>query len=232
MIPAEIAPGKSEKRNVMIVDDHPIVRQGIAQLINREDDLRVCCEAGSADEVIENHAKCMGRCSSDIALVDMSLPGTSGIDLVKILRTRMPEMHILVISMHDESLYAERALRAGAKGYIMKQEASEKVLAAIRQILNGGVYVSDKMHMKILRGVIEHRVDASAFPLSHLSDKELEVLRLIGMGLKTRNIAAELGRSIKTVEAHRANIKGKLNLGNAAELVKFAVQWIGIESGS
>lgn len=226
---SEIAPSKSKKGNVIIIDDHPIVRQGIAQLINREDDLRVCCEAGSAEQALEELAKCTS-CGYDIALVDMSLPGTSGLELVKILRSRMPEMHILVISMHDESLYAERALRAGAKGYIMKQEATQKVLFAIRQILGGGVYVSDKMHIKILRGVIEHRVDDSAFPLSCLSDKELEVLRLIGMGLKTRSIAEMLGRSVKTVEAHRANIKGKLNLVNATELVKFAVQWI--ESGS
>lgn len=221
----ETAQGKPEKYNVMIIDDHPIVRQGIAQLINREDDLRVCCEAGSADQVLEQITKCV-NCRSDIALVDMSLPGTSGLELVKILRTRLPAMHILVISMHDESLYAERALRAGAKGYIMKQEATQNVLTAIRQILSGGVYVSDKMHVKILRGVIEHRVDDSVFPLSSLSDKELEVLRFIGMGLKTRNIADMLGRSVKTIEAHRANIKGKLNLGNATELVRFAVQWV------
>lgn len=226
---AETMPSKSKKNDVMIIDDHPIVRQGIAQLINRENDLRVCCEAGSADQALEELAKC--TCSSpDIALVDMSLPGISGLELVKILRSRMPEMHILVVSMHDESLYAERALRAGAKGYIMKQEATQKVLSAIRQILSGGAYVSDKMHVKILQGVIEHRVDDSAFPLSGLSDKELEVLRFIGMGLKTRHIAEMLGRSVKTVEAHRANIKAKLNLVNATELVKFAVQWI--ESGS
>lgn len=217
---------KPEKRNIMIIDDHPIVRQGITQLINREDDLWVCCEAGNADQALEELAKCASCRTTDIALVDMSLPGTPGLDLVKILHTRMPKMHILVISMHDESLYAERALRAGAKGYIMKQEATEKILAAIRQILDGGVYVSDKMHMKILQGVIEHRVDASAVSFSHLSDKELEVLRLIGKGLKTRNIAEELGRSVKTVEAHRANIKGKLSLGSATELVKFAVQWV------
>lgn len=225
MILTVIAPGKPQKSNVMIVDDHPIVRQGIAQLINREDDLQVCCEAGSAEQALEELTKC--KCNRfDIALVDMSLPGTSGLDLIKILRAREPQMHVLVVSMHDESLYAERVLRAGAKGYIMKQEASEKVLTAIRQVLNGGVYVSDKIHAKILRGFVENRVDASVFPLSHLSDKELEILRLIGMGLKTRSIAAELGRSVKTIEAHRANIKRKLKLSNAAELVKFAVQWM------
>jgi len=218
------------KRNVLIVDDHPIVRQGIAQLIDREDDMRVSCEAGDADQALEVIANNNGRCNVDIALVDMSLPGISGIELVKTLRSRFPEIQTLVISMHDESLYAERALRAGAKGYIMKQEATEKVLIAIRHILSGEVYVSEKMRAKILQRIIDNRFETPTSPVSHLSDKELDVLRLIGKGLRTSEIASELSRSVKTVEAHRANLKEKLGLKNATELVRFAVHWVESES--
>lgn len=218
------------KSNVLIVDDHPIVRQGIAQLIDREDDMRVCCEAGDADQALEAISKSEDRCNADIALVDMSLPGISGIELVKILRSRFPEMQILVISTHDESLYAERALRAGAKGYIMKQEATAKVLTAIRHILSGEVYLSDKMRSKMLQRIIDNRFETPTSPVSHLSDKELDVLRLIGKGLRTSEIASELSRSVKTVEAHRANLKEKLGLKNATELVRFAVQWVESES--
>lgn len=219
-----------KKSNVMIVDDHPIVRQGIARLIDCEDDMRVCCEAGDADRALEAIEKNNGLCNADIVLVDMSLPGISGIELVKILRSRFPEIQILVISMHDESLYAERALRAGAKGYIMKQEATAKVLIAIRQILSGEVYVSDKLRSKILQRIIDNRFETPTSPVSHLSDKELDVLRLIGKGLRTSDIASELKRSVKTVEAHRANLKKKLGVKNATELVRFSVQWVENES--
>lgn len=218
------------KNNVLIVDDHPIVRQGIAQLIDRESDMRVCWEAGDADQALEAITKSQGGYNADIALIDMSLPGVSGIELVKILCSRFPEIQILVISMHDESLYAERALKAGAKGYIMKHEATEKVLIAIRHILNGEVYVSDKMRSKILQRIIDNEFEIPMSPVSNLSDKELDVLRLIGKGRKTRDIALELNRSVKTVEAHRANLKGKLGLKNSTELVRFAVQWDESES--
>jgi DNA-binding NarL/FixJ family response regulator len=221
---------KTEKRKVLIVDDHPIVRQGIAQLINHESDLEVCCEAGDAEQAIETLYKCSGHGSNghatDIAIVDMSLPGISGIELIKSMHIRHPDLPVLVISMHDETLYAERALRAGAKGYIMKQEATEKVLTAIRQILLGEIYISETMRSKILQRIIDNRFETPSSPVSRLSDKELEVLHLIGKGLRTSDIARELHRSVKTVEAHRANIKDKLNLKNAAELVRFAVQWL------
>lgn len=216
----------ANKSRVLVVDDHPIVRQGIAQLINREDDLAVCCEAGDAEQALEE----LARRPCDIAIVDMSLPGISGIELIKTLRVRHPALPILVISMHDESLYAERALRAGARGYIMKQEATEKVLTAIRRILHGETYVSDRMHAKILQRIIDNRSETPASPVSHLSDKEIEILRLIGMGLGTSDIARELNRSVKTVEAHRANIKEKLDLKTATELVRFAVQWVESEA--
>jgi len=210
------------KSRILIVDDHPIVRQGIAQLINRESDMHVCCEAGDADQAMEK----MKECTHDIAIVDISLTGVSGIELIQMLRQRGYEFPVLVMSMHDESLYAERALRAGARGYIMKQEATEKILTAIRQILHGEIYVSDKMRSRMLQRMIDNRTESNASPVASLSNRELEILRMIGRGLGTGEIARELKRSVKTIEAHRANIKDKLGLKSAAELVRFAVQWV------
>lgn len=210
------------KSRILIVDDHPIVRQGIAQLINRESDMHVCCEAGDADQAIEK----MKECAHDIAIVDISLTGVSGIELIQMLRQRGYEFPVLVMSMHDESLYAERALRAGARGYIMKQEATEKILTAIRQILHGEIYVSEKMRSRMLQRMIDNRTETNTSPVANLSNRELEILRMIGRGLGTGEIARELKRSVKTIEAHRANIKDKLGLKSAAELVRFAVQWV------
>lgn len=211
------------KHHIIIVDDHPIVRQGIAQLINREDDMCVCCEAGDADAAMSR----MKACRHDIAIVDISLTGVSGIELIQMLRQRDYDIPVLVMSMHDESLYAERALRAGARGYIMKQEATEKILTAIRQILQGDIYVSEKMRSRMLQRLIDNRADTTDIsPVANLSNRELEILRMIGQGLGTGEIARELKRSVKTVEAHRANIKDKLALRTAAELVRFAVQWV------
>lgn len=218
------------KGRVLIVDDHPIVRQGISQLINREPDLEVRFEAGDAEQAIQVLEQFDNGCLIDIAIVDMSLPGVSGIELIKSMRSYCPDMPVLVMSMHDESLYAERALRAGARGYIMKQEATEKVLTAIRHILQGEIFVSDKMRSVILQRIIDSPPEVPPSPVSCLSDKELEVMRLIGKGLRTCDIAIELHRSVKTVEAHRANIKEKLNLKNATELIRFAVQWVESES--
>lgn len=210
------------KSRILIVDDHPIVRQGIAQLINRESDMHVCCEAGDADQALEK----MKECTHDIAIVDISLTGVSGIELIQMLRQRGYEFPVLVMSMHDESLYAERALRAGARGYIMKQEATEKILTAIRQILHGEIYVSEKMRSRMLQRMIDNRTETNTSPVANLSNRELEILRMIGRGLGTGEIARELKRSVKTIEAHRANIKDKLGLKSAAELVRFAVQWV------
>lgn len=217
--------GAGEKIKIIIVDDHPIVRQGIALLINQQPDLDVCCEAGSAEEALEMLAK--GADSIRVAIVDLSLGGMSGLELVKTLRARHPEMSVLVMSMHDESLYAERVLRAGARGYIMKQEATEKILTALRQILRGEIYVSDRMRTRMLERLIDNRGEPSESPLASLSDRELEVLRLIGRGMSTGEIARDLCRSVKTIEAHRANIKEKLSLRGGAELVRFAIQWVG-----
>lgn len=214
------------KGRVLIVDDHPIVRQGITLLINREEDFEVCCEAGDAEQALQSLRECNSRKPMDIAIIDMSLPGISGIELIKTIHADYPEMPVLVMSMHDESLYAERALRAGARGYIMKQEATEKIMTAIRQIMRGEIYVSDKMRSIILQRIIDSPPETPSSPVSRLSDKELEVLRLIGKGLRTSDISVELHRSVKTIEAHRANIKDKLKLSNSTELIRFAVQWL------
>ena len=210
------------KARILIVDDHVIVRQGIAQLVNREPDLDVCQEAGDADSAIA----VLRETKVDLAIVDISLPGTSGIELVKLMRDAQPQLPVLVMSMHDEALYSDRAFRAGAKGYVMKQEATEKLLAAIRKILNGGVYVSDRMQTVMVQRFLNSGVDETVSFIDNLTDREFEILRMIGQGLTVAEIADKLGRSAKTVEAHRANLREKLGLKRAAELARFATQWV------
>ena len=210
------------KARILIVDDHVIVRQGIAQLVNREPDLDVCEEAGDADSAMA----LLHKTTVDLAIVDISLPGTSGIELVKLMREAQPQLPVLVMSMHDESLYSDRAFRAGAKGYVMKQEATEKLLAAIRKILNGGVYVSDRMQTVMVQRFLNSGVDETVSFIDNLTDREFEILRMIGQGLTVAEIADKLGRSAKTVEAHRANLREKLGLKRAAELARFATQWV------
>jgi DNA-binding NarL/FixJ family response regulator len=210
-----------EKARIMIVDDHVIVRQGIAHLVNREPDLDVCCEAGDAESAL---AVLRSR-TVDLAIVDISLPGTSGIELVKLLHQQQAELPVLMMSMHDEALYSDRAFRAGARGYVMKQEATEKLLMAIRKILNGGVYVSDRMQTVMVQRFLSSGMDQKVSFIDNLTDREFEILRMIGQGLSVSEIAAKLGRSVKTVEAHRANLREKLGLKRAAELARFATQW-------
>lgn len=210
------------KARILIVDDHVIVRQGIAQLVNREPDLDVCEEAGDADSAVA----VLRETQVDLAIVDISLPGTSGIELVKQIRDMQPQLPVLVMSMHDEALYSDRAFRAGAKGYVMKQEATEKLLAAIRKILNGGVYVSDRMQTVMVQRFLNSGVDETVSFIDNLTDREFEILRMIGQGLTVAEIADKLGRSAKTVEAHRANLREKLGLKRAAELARFATQWV------
>jgi DNA-binding NarL/FixJ family response regulator len=209
------------KKRVFVVDDHPIVRQGMAQMVNREADLMVCGEAEDASTVLQ----AIIAVKPDILIVDISLKGPDGLELVKNIRTRYPGLPVLILSMHDESIYAERALRAGANGYIMKHEAAEKVLVAVRQILNHETYVSDRVASKILQRYISGSDGPKSSPLSDLSDRELEVFRLIGMGHGTRMIAEELHLSVKTVESYQAHIKDKLSLKNGRELVQHAIQW-------
>jgi DNA-binding NarL/FixJ family response regulator len=209
-------------KRILIVDDHPMMRTGLAQLINNEKDLAVAAEADNAGQAIDLAAKHR----YDLALLDISLPDKNGLELVKDLRSLRPEMPILVVSMHDEMIYAERALRAGARGYIMKQEGGQKFLAAIRQVLAGQVFVSEKMSARILDVFSGRQADNSGSPVRKLSDREFEVFQLVGHGVSTRAIAEKLHLSVKTVEVHRANIKEKLDLKTATDLVRFAVRWL------
>jgi DNA-binding NarL/FixJ family response regulator len=209
------------KRKILVVDDHPIVRQGLALLINREPDLAVCGEAEEANGAMQ----VLGSSRPDVLIVDISLNGPDGLDLLKNIRTSHPSLPVLILSMHDESIYAERALRAGANGYIMKQEATEKVLVAVRRILNGEIYVSDRIANKMLRHYITGSGTLRNSSIADLSDRELEVFRLIGEGHGTRQIAEELHLSIKTVESYQAHIKEKLSLRSARELMQHAIQW-------
>src|ERR1700683_1337013 len=218
-------PAVTAKKNptrVVIVDDHPLLRKGVGQLIDNEKDLSVVGEA-------EDAAKALTVIESshpDVALIDISLGGASGIELLKNLKARFPKLLVLVLSMHDESVYAHRALRAGASGYIMKQEATEKVLTALRKVIRGEVYLSDRLGTRMLNTLVGGRSSGSASPIEALSDRELEVFSLIGQGHGTRPIAEKLHLSIKTIESHRAHIKEKLHLQTATELVHHAIQWV------
>jgi DNA-binding NarL/FixJ family response regulator len=209
------------KRKVLVVDDHPIVREGLTQMINREPDLAVC----GAVEDMQGAVHFIDSLRPDILIVDISLNGPDGLDLLKYIRARDPALPILILSMHDEALYAERALRAGANGYIMKQEATDNVLIALRRILNREVYVSQRIANRMLRQFVGGTTNLAHSSLDGLSDRELEVLRLIGRGHSTRQIAEELHLSVKTVESYQAHLKEKLSLKNSRELVQYAVQW-------
>lgn len=214
-------PTAPRKSKVFVVDDHPIVRQGLALLINRESDLVVCGEAEDAHTAIQ----AIAITKPDILIVDISLNGPDGLDLLKEVRLRHPDLPVLILSMHDESVYAERALRAGAQGYIMKQEATEKVLIAVRRILSREIYVSERIANRMLQRYIGSRGPTRPSSIADLTDRELEVFRLIGEGHSTRRIAEELHISVKTVESYQAHIKEKLSLRSARELVQHAIQW-------
>jgi DNA-binding NarL/FixJ family response regulator len=203
---------------LLVVDDHPIIHEGLAQLINRERDMRVEWNALSVDEAL----RICKENTPDMAVVDITLGDNSGLELVKTLHARWPLFPILVMSIHDDSLYAGRALRAGARGYIMKHAAPKYIIEAIRQVRHGGIYVSEKAQSQLLEQAIAGvSLDApSAF--ASLSDRELEIFQLIGKGLKKGEIAARLHRSVNTIEAHRASIKKKLKIHTSAELAKFA----------
>jgi DNA-binding NarL/FixJ family response regulator len=209
------------KKTVFVVDDHPIVRQGLALLINQEADLAVCGEA----EEMHSALSAIQAARPDILIVDISLNGPDGLELLKHIRINSPRLPVLILSMHDESIYAERALRAGANGYIMKQEATEKVMVALRRILSGEIYVSDRIANSMLRHYVRGANVSEHSSISDLSDRELEVFRLIGEGQGTRQIAEALHLSVKTVESYQAHIKEKLSLRSARELVQHAVQW-------
>ena len=209
------------RKRILVVDDHPILREGLLQSINRESDLMVCGEAENAHQALV----AISKLKPDLVLVDIGLPGKSGFELVKDVRTVHPEVPVLVLSMHDESLYAERVLRAGARGYVMKHEPPGKLIEAIRTVLSGKAYVSEKMEARILDVFSGRRPKGSSVPLERLTDREFEILELIGRGKSSREVAKALHLSVKTIEVHRANIKTKLKLKSGPELIRFAVRW-------
>jgi DNA-binding NarL/FixJ family response regulator len=216
-----LKPEKTPKRKVFLVDDHPIVRERLAELISQEADLEVCGEAEDAVAAL----KSIGALQPDIAIVDITLKDTYGIELIKTLKEREGHIPVLVLSMHDESLYGERAVRAGARGYLNKQEASKKVIAAIRTILAGEIFVSDKMKSDMLQKMSGGQRPEGSSPTDVLTDRELEVFQLLGQGLGVRQIAENLFVSVKTIEAHREHIKQKMNFKSSSELLRYAIQF-------
>ncbi|MGA2232365.1 MAG: response regulator transcription factor [Tepidisphaeraceae bacterium] len=217
----EIPPGAGEgKKRIFLVDDHPIVRRGLAQLIDNESDLTV---VGQGEDAYQS-LRAIRETLPDLVLVDVSLKDSDGIELLKEIKAQWPDLPVLVLSMHDESLYAERALRAGAGGYIMKQEAPQVLLAAMRTVLSGQVYVSGKMSATLLHRMVGGKKKDGALPMDRLTDRELEIFRMIGAGHSVKEIADKLFLSVKTVEAHREHIKEKLSIKSSAELLRFAIR--------
>ena len=219
--PTSSASSTRSKRRIFLVDDHGIVRRGLTELINNEADLVICGQGEDA----YGSLRAIREARPDLCVIDVSLRDSDGIELLKELRAQMPDVPVLILSMHDEALYGERALRAGARGYIMKQEPPEMILAAIRRVLGGQVYVSEKMQTTLLdRLVYGSRSSTGRLPMDRLTDRELEVFRMIGAGESVKEIADKLFLSQKTVQAHREHIKEKLNLKSSAELLRFAIQ--------
>lgn len=214
-------------RRVLIVDDHPIVRHGLRRMIESEADLNVCGEAASEPEA--RHA--VRQLKPDVAIVDLSLEHGDGLELVRDLRAQHPDLPVLVLSMHDEAIYAERLLAAGAMGYIMKQAASDQLLVALRRVLSGRVYVSEGLQRKLGLGPREPGAAEVADPVRRLSNRELQVLSLIGRGHSSRDIASELGLSVKTIESHRQSLKHKLSLETNAQLLHYAMKWFAGQAG-
>ena len=207
---------------VLLVDDHPIVRQGIRMLIDQESDLTVCGEAESEAQAL----KVIEQTQPHVAVVDLSLKGSSGLSLTREIHARYPHIHVLVLSMRDEAFYAERVLRAGAKGYITKEQGSERIIEGIRKVLSGQIYLSDTLASKMLSMLVAGQDKPGESPVGRLTDRELAVFELIGHGLTTRDIAKQLYLSVKTVESHREHIKAKLDLAGAPDLLKHAIQWV------
>lgn len=209
-------------KRLLLIDDHPIMRHGLAQLIRAESDLEVCGEVGTAAEGL----KMVAKKKPDLVIVDLTLPDKHGLEFIKDMQTLYPLTLMLVLSMHDESLYAERVLRAGARGYVMKEMAADNLIQAVRRVLAGGIYLSEKMSSTMLEMVAGNRKPANQSSLEKLTDRELEVLQLIGLGKGTRMIADQLHVSVRTIDAHRAHIKEKLQLPDGNALVRYAVRWM------
>ncbi|NQU42772.1 response regulator transcription factor [bacterium] len=210
-----------DKASILIVDDHPVIRFGLTQLIDSEEGLEVCGQATDAEEALTM----VQNLKPDLVIVDISLKGLNGIELVKQIKAYDERIRTLVHSMHDESLFAERALHAGAMGYIEKQESMDRIVKAIRQVLQGRIYLSSAMHERMLQRMMTNRKAPTASPIETLSDREFEVFELLGNGVSTRGIAEKLRLSIKTIESHRENIKRKLHISSNSELIRHAVQW-------
>jgi DNA-binding NarL/FixJ family response regulator len=213
----------ANKTAVLLVDDHPMLRRGIGDLIDAEHDMRVVGEAGTMQEAMAQ----AGKLKPGLVIVDVSLDGNNGIELMKNMSSRWASMPILAYSMHDEAIYAERALRAGAKGYVMKQAPPEALLTAIRQVLKGKIYLSDQISDRLLGKLVGAGSSeaAAASPIEKLSDRELEVLELLGKGMSTAQIADKLCLSVKTIETYREHLKQKLDLANGQELLRYAIEW-------
>jgi DNA-binding NarL/FixJ family response regulator len=213
---------KDNRKRILLVDDHAVVRFGIAQLINRQSDLVVCGEEEDARKALD----AIIRLKAELVIADLSLKDSSGLELIRNIKAQFPSIPILVVSVHDETVYAEIAFRAGALGYLMKQEALEKIVTAIRRVLSGSVYVSDALGAKMLQQQVRGHTDVQQPAIKSLSDREVEVFHLIGQWKKTKEIAGELHLSVKTVEYYREQIKRKLNLKDASELTQYATAWV------
>ena len=224
--PKPLPVAKFAKTRVLLVDDHPTMREGLIRVIEREADLTVCGEAESIQRALE----VIESAKPDVVVVDISLAGQNGLELIKDIKVRHPQLPVLVHSMHDESVYAERALRAGAKGYISKNEPPQKLLQAIRDVLKGEIFLSADMTRQILHAVGADRADRKTSPFRELSDREFEVFELTGQGLGTKEIAGTLHLSEKTVQAHRDHIRQKLNLPDGRSLTGFAIRWVESQS--
>ncbi len=214
--------GQGKRAGILLVDDHAVVRFGISQLINRQTDMMICGEEEDASKALSSIAVL----KPDLVIADISLKDSSGLELMRNIQAQYPGLPVLVMSVHDESIYAEIAFRAGAAGYLMKEEALEKILTAVRRVLSGAIYVSEALGAKMLQQQVRGHADTNVPPVKTLSDRELEVLQLIGQWKGTRQIATELHLSVKTIEYYREQIKKKLDLKNAAELTQFATSWV------
>ena len=212
----------NSKKKVFIVDDHPVVRDGLITLIEHEQDLTVCGDADDAAEAL----KSISTQKPDVVLVDIGLKSSDGIELTKSIKARYPGLPVVVLSIHDESVYAERALRAGASAYLMKEVVSENIITAVRTVLRGEIYVSDQIAKKFLGNAFQRESNAGADPVATLSDREFEIFRLIGGGYKASQIADRLHLSVKTVETYRTRIKEKLNILDASKLLQYAIKWV------
>jgi DNA-binding NarL/FixJ family response regulator len=214
--------GTLRKTRILIVDDHPVFRFGLSSLIDAQPNLTVCGQAGAAPQALD----AMRTLDPDLVVLDVSLPGTNGIELIKLIKAEKPRLAILVVSMHDETLYGLRGLKAGALGYVMKSEAMDHIVEAVAAVMAGKVYVSPKFSEKLIFRAIQSPDSSTTSPVDLLSDRELEVLHLIGKGNSSISIAKQLHRSVKTIETHRAHIKEKLGFRDSEEMLRFAIDWV------